>query len=79
MTVEQLRQSTDPPNIIFETGERRTVADYKRKLIRHSRTETGLREALARDEAMLCQKDELIQQQAVLSQESDHRLLMACK
>ena len=75
MTVEQLRQSTDLPNVIFETRERRTVADYKRELIRHRRTETGLREALARDEALLCQKDELIQQQAVLSQESDHRLL----
>jgi two-component sensor histidine kinase len=60
---------------IFESREGRTFASYKRELIRHRHTETRLRAALARDEALLCQKDELIQQQALLSQESDHRLL----
>ena len=60
---------------IFKSPERRTVASYERELTRHRRTEIGLREALAREEALLCQKDELIRQQAVLSQESDHRLL----
>ena len=34
-----------------------------------------LREALAREEALLRKKDELIQQQQVLSKEADHRLL----
>ena len=58
---------------IFE--ERRTVARYKRELIRHRHTEAGLRRALAREEALLREKDELIRQQAVMSQESDHRLL----
>ena len=67
--------ANSPPVVIFESRERRTVASYKRELIRHRRTEIGLRQALAREEALLCQKDELIQQQAVLSQESDHRLL----
>ena len=75
MTIEQVPQRADPLNIVFENGERRTVANYKRELIRHRRTETGLREALAREEALLGQKDELIQQQAVLRQEADHRLL----
>jgi two-component system, sensor histidine kinase PdtaS len=64
-----------PPSTIFRSPERRTVASYERELRRHRRTESGLREALAREEALLCQRDELIQQQAVLSQESDHRLL----
>src|SRR5271154_670313 len=75
MTVEQSPQRVDPPNIVFESRERRTVASYKRELVRHRRTESGLREALAREEALLGQKDALIQQQAVLRQEADHRLL----
>jgi two-component system, sensor histidine kinase PdtaS len=64
-----------PPSSLFRSPERRTVASYEQELRRHRRTESGLREALAREETLLCQKDELIQHQAVLSQESDHRLL----
>ena len=67
--------TASPWNATFEGLQRRTVASYERELIRHRRTERGLRKALAQDEALLCQKDELIQQQAVLSQESDHRLM----
>jgi two-component sensor histidine kinase len=74
MTIEYLPSRTDaPPNIIFE--ELRTVASYKRELIRHRRTEAGLRRALVREEALLSQKGELIQHHVVLSQEADHRLL----
>ncbi len=76
MLIEHPPSSTHSPfDIIFENRERDTIANYKRELTRHRRMETGLRAALARDEALLCQKDELIQQQAVFSQESDHRLL----
>jgi two-component sensor histidine kinase len=75
MTIEQLPLREGPLNIVFENRERRTVASYKRELLRHRRAESGLREALAREEALLSQKDELIQQQAVLRQEADHRLL----
>ena len=64
-----------PPSTLFRSPGRRTLASYEQELRRHRRTESGLRDALAREEALLCQKDELIQQQAVLSQESDHRLL----
>jgi two-component system, sensor histidine kinase PdtaS len=64
-----------PPSTIFKSPERRTVASYERELTRHRHTEIRLREALAREDALLRQKDELIQQQAVLSEESDHRLL----
>jgi two-component sensor histidine kinase len=76
MTIEYSPSSTDSlSHIIFDSRERRTVASYKRELIRHRRTESGLRQALAQDEALLRQKDGLIQQQALLSRESDHRLL----
>ena len=63
------------PGTIFQSPERRTVASYERELTRHRSTETRLRETLAREEALLRQKDQLIEQLAVLSGESDHRLL----
>ena len=75
MTIGQSPQREGPLNIVFENRERRTIASYKRELVRHRRAESGLREALAREEALLSQKDELIKQQAVLRQEADHRLL----
>ena len=76
MTIQYSPSSAvSPPRIIFENHERFTRASYKRELIRHRRTETGLRRALAQDEALLSQKDVLIKRQAVLSQEADHRLL----
>ena len=64
-----------PPRTIFKSPERRTVASYERELTRHRRTEIGLRDALARDDALLREKDELIRKLTVLGEESDHRLL----
>jgi two-component sensor histidine kinase len=76
MTIEHLPRSADsPPIATFESLERGTVANYKRRLTAYRRTEIRLRAALARNDALLCQKDELIQNQALLSKESDHRLL----
>ena len=76
MTIEYSPSSAGlSPHTIFGSPKRQTVASYKRELIRHRHTELRLRQALARSEALLCQKDGLIQQQAVLSQESDHRLM----
>src|ERR1700756_4675077 len=73
---EHLPHSADSPAVIkVESLEHRTVESYERELIRRRRTEIQLREALAREEALLHQKDELILQMAVLRQESDHRLL----
>ncbi len=63
------------PNANLKAPEHRTVASYERELNKHRSTETLLREALAREEALLRKKDELIQQQQVLSKEADHRLL----
>ncbi len=76
MSVEHVPHSADsPPNGMFESSERRTIASYERELTRHRGTEIRLREALAREETLLRQKDELIRQQEVLGEESDHRLL----
>lgn len=71
-----LRSSTDlRRNTLFRSSEHRTVTSYERELTTHRCTEIWLREALAREEALLRQKDELIQQLEVLSAESDRRLL----
>jgi two-component sensor histidine kinase len=76
MITEHFSYSVDlPPNAKFDSLARRTVLSYERKLTIHRRTENRLREALAREEALLRQKDALIQQQEILSKESGHRLL----
>ncbi len=76
MTIEYFPNSADSPALTISEGkERRTVESCERELNRRRRTEIQLRQALAREQALLHQKDELIQQQAVSSQESDHRLL----
>ena len=77
MSVEYLPHGvgTPPITLFRKSQERRMVASYEQELRRLRRTESGLREVLAREKALLRQKDELIRQQAVLRQESDHRLL----
>lgn len=54
---------------------RRTAASYEVELTEHRATEARLRAALAREQALLRQKDEVIHHREVLSLESDHRLL----
>ena len=76
MTIEYSPRNAGSHSIaIFKSPERRTVASYERELTRHRRTEIGLREALALEDALFREKDELIRQQTVLGEESDHRLL----
>ena len=58
-----------------ERSEHRTVASYELELEGYRRAELQLREIIALDESLLRQKDETIQNQALLSGESDHRLL----
>src|SRR5476649_633171 len=55
--------------------ECRLVADYQHAIALHERTESRLHEALARETALLCQKEELLRQRELLSQEADHRLM----
>lgn len=76
MSTGYLRYNADEsPNATLESPERRTVASYERELTRHRSAEIRLRDALAREEALLRQKDEMIQKMELLSKESDHRLL----
>jgi two-component system, sensor histidine kinase PdtaS len=76
MSVEQSPHGGDlRSNAISRSPERRSAASYERELTKYRRAELRLREGLARDKALLRQKDELIQLQQVLGKESDHRLL----
>lgn len=54
---------------------RRTVESCERELVQYRAMEIRLRDALAESEERLRQKDQLIQKQALLRRESDHRLL----
>src|SRR5664279_5290669 len=53
----------------------RTIESCERELVQYRAMEIRLRDALAESEERLRQKDELIQRQALLKRESDHRLL----
>jgi two-component system, sensor histidine kinase PdtaS len=76
MAVEHLPHSVGlRTNVALENPECSTVESCNRKLKVYRRREARLREALARDDALLHQKDELIQNQALMSNESEHRLL----
>jgi two-component sensor histidine kinase len=59
----------------FESAERRTIASYERELAAHEVTESELRKALARDQALLREKDNAIRHQKMLTEECHHRLL----
>ena len=52
-----------------------TISLYEAELEEHKKTEAELRRSIVRESALLCQKDDLIQQQHMLSRESEHRLL----
>ena len=60
---------------IASAAPNRRTASYVRELEGYRRTELQLRDIIAFDESLLRQKDETIQNQALLSSESDHRLL----
>ncbi len=71
MTIGNLAFSADSAqSFLFGSPERRTVVSYERAL---KCVEVRLRETLAREEALLRQMDELIQQQDVLSKLFAHR------
>jgi two-component sensor histidine kinase len=53
----------------------RTTASYEGQLVQFKVREAGLRLELARYEDVVRQKDDLIEQQELLSRESNHRLL----
>jgi two-component sensor histidine kinase len=51
------------------------IAMYELELERHRATEAKLRESILREDDLLRQTDELIQQKDILAKESEHRLL----
>lgn len=51
------------------------IAFYEAELERHKATEAALRRSVLRENVLLRQKDELIEQQQVMNRESEHRLL----
>ena len=59
-----------PPGVMFQNPDQCLPAAGPTSL-----TDTQLRSALAQSEALLRQKDELLQRQELLSKESDHRLM----
>jgi two-component sensor histidine kinase len=75
ITVDAIGPSPDLfPTRLLEKSPR-SAASYELELASHRITEAGLRDILARGEALLRQKDEAIEYQALRRKESDHRLL----
>jgi len=64
-----------PLALSFSNSAHRTVESYERELIQCRSMEMRLRDALAKSEARLREKDELIRRYELLKKESDHRLL----
>ncbi|MDI1284088.1 MAG: sensor histidine kinase, partial [Reyranella sp.] len=73
MAPEQVRVSTlSLPGTCIE---RRSAESYERELAEHKNLEGSLRRDIARQEAVIHERDESIRQHRLSSQESDHRLL----
>lgn len=71
-----LQPGLDPPaGTRFESLNPRALITYERELLRHRNVEKQLRTDLARSIALNGQKDFLLQQQDILTKESDHRLM----
>jgi two-component system, sensor histidine kinase PdtaS len=62
-----------PPNCPFTSCP--AIEGGQKELERLNRTEAELREALAREQVLLDQKEELIKQKDLMSREADHRLM----
>jgi two-component sensor histidine kinase len=72
MTEHSSRDPDLPPGVIFQNPDHRLPAVEPTD---HGLMETQLRSALAQSEALLREKDEVIQRQELLKRESDHRFL----
>ncbi len=69
--------AVSPANVALESAGR-TAASYERELAGWS-NEIRLRETLAREEALLAQRDELIRQQELLSRSPIIGCSITCK
>jgi two-component sensor histidine kinase len=68
-------EANSPANTVFGSPERAAAARNECELTTVDCPVVGLRDALAREETLLHQKEELIQQLELLTKEADHRLL----
>jgi two-component sensor histidine kinase len=75
MPLERVLPSADLTILPAPDGPERRIARYEHALAELRGTEIRLRDALARDEALLREKDEVIRQQEILNQECHHRFL----
>lgn len=75
MPLERVLLSAGVAILPGSAGPEPRIASYEHALAEHRGTEIRLRKALARDEALLREKDEVIRQQEILNQECHHRLL----
>lgn len=67
--------STRVSALFSSESSERMAARHQRELAAHKATESELRKALARDQALLRQKDSSLRQQKMLTDECHHRLL----
>ncbi len=72
---EQPLRGSDVPLVTDGKLQFDAVASYERQLAARGRTEMQLREVIAQDRSQLRHKDELLENQLLLSSESDHRLM----
>lgn len=63
------------PQAIFANEYLERLASFDRERVEHRGIEARLRAALAREDLLLRQRDEIAEQQELLWRESDHRLL----
>jgi two-component sensor histidine kinase len=82
MNVEPLRHSeTVAPKTVFPKplncplAKCSAILMYERELEKHTFIEDELRKSVIREDALLREKEDLIQQKDILSKESEHRLL----
>lgn len=76
MLVERSVEAGSPVHTaVLEIPPARSVASYELEIKTRRDMEVRLRESLNKGEALLRQKDEEIQYQALMKRESDHRLL----
>jgi hypothetical protein len=67
------------PNNAFESPVGRSNKFYERGLTKRHCVAIRLEESLAREQALLRQKNDMIQRQEIVNREADHRVLNGCK
>lgn len=76
MSLRQLEfHAASPGGAVVTVGSPRTAESYEDEIVEHRNTATLLRAEIVKDEDLLRQRDQLIDQQSLANSESIHRLL----